>query len=154
MTLVVWRIVQPRFAHVAFSGEGARRFGGRWNSPGRRVIYNAQSQSLAALEMLVHFDSEILLQQYLAIPVTIPSRLILQLPLSFLPKNWTEYPAPLSTRSIGDNWIEAASSAVLQIPSAVIPSESIFLLNPSHPQFKKVRIGKTSRFQFDPCLSR
>jgi RES domain-containing protein len=154
MNLVVWRIVQRRFAKFAFSGEGARRFGGRWNSPGHRAIYTAQSQSLAALEMLVHLASELLLQNYLAIPVTIPDRLIQRLPSSALPKNWRTYPAPPSTRAIGDAWLIAATSPVLQLPSVVIPSESNFLLNPAHPHFPKLRIGKSIRFQFDPRLSR
>jgi RES domain-containing protein len=153
MNIVVWRIVQRRFAKFAFSGEGARRFGGRWNSPGHRVIYTAESQSLAALEMLVHLDSELLLQNYFAIPVTISARLIQHFPTSALPKNWRTYPAPPSTRALGDAWLLEDASPVLQVPSAVIASESNFLLNPAHPLFRKLRIGKPTHFHFDPRLS-
>jgi RES domain-containing protein len=154
MKTVVWRIVQRKFIKAAFTGEGARLFGGRWNSPGRAVIYTAQSQALAALELLVHLDSEKLLRHYLAIPVTIPPHLIERLSPSSLPKNWRVYPAPHSTRSIGDAWVARAASPVLQVPSVVIPSESNFLLNPAHPQFSRLRIGNPLPFLFDPRLTR
>jgi RES domain-containing protein len=154
MKTVVWRIVQRKFFKTAFTGEGARLFGGRWNSPGRAVVYTAQSQALAALEILVHLDSEKLLRHYLAIPVTIPPHFIERLPPSSLPKNWHAYPAPHSTRSIGDAWVAHAASPVLQVPSVVIPSESNFLLNPAHPQFSRLRIGEPVPFLFDPRLRR
>jgi RES domain-containing protein len=153
MNAVAWRIVHRKFAKIAFSGEGARLLGGRWNSPGRPVIYTAQSQALAALEILVHLDSEKLLRHYLAIPVTIPPHLIERLSPHFLPKNWRAYPAPRSTHAIGDAWLASANSPVLQVPSVVIPSESNFLLNPAHPHFFKLRIGKPVPFLFDPRLS-
>ncbi len=152
MNTVAWRIVHRRFAEIAFTGEGARRFGGRWNSPGRPVVYTAQSQALAALEILVHLDSERLLRHYLAIPVTIAPHLIEHLSPSYLPKNWRAYPAPRSTHAIGDAWLARASSPVLQVPSVVIPSESNFLLNPAHPHFRKLRLGSPVPFLFDPRL--
>jgi RES domain-containing protein len=153
MKTVVWRIVQRKFIKTAFTGEGARLFGGRWNSPGRAVFYATQSQALAALEILVHLDSEKLLRHYLAIPVTIPQHLIERISPSSLPKNWRAYPAPHSTRAIGDAWLARAASPVLQVPSVVIPSESNLLLNPAHPLFSKLRIGKPIPFHFDPRLS-
>jgi RES domain-containing protein len=154
MSTVAWRIVIRRFAKSSFTGEGARLFGGRWNSPGRPVVYTAQSQALAALEILVHLDFEKLLSHYLAIPVTIPPHLIEFLSPSSLPKNWRAYPAPRSTHAIGDAWLARASSPALQVPSVVIPSESNFLLNPAHPQFPKLRLGKPVPFLFDPRLTR
>jgi RES domain-containing protein len=154
MKTVVWRIVQRKFFKTAFTGEGARLFGGRWNSPGCAVIYTAQSQALAALEILVHLDSEKLLRHYLAIPVTIPQHLIERLPPSSLPKNWRAYPATPSTRAIGDAWLARATSPVLQVPSVVIPSESNFLLNPAHSQFSKLPIGKPGPFFLDSRLTR
>lgn len=154
MNIVAWRIVQRRFAKIAFTGEGARRFGGRWNSPGHPVIYTAESQALAALEILVHLDSEKLLRHYFAIPVTIPPQLIERLSPSSLPKNWRAYPVPRSTRAIGDTWLARATSPVLQVPSVVIPSESNFLLNPAHPHFRKLRPGKPVPFLFDSRLTR
>lgn len=153
MKIVAWRIIHRSFAKIAFTGEGARRFAGRWNSPGRPVIYTAQSQALAALEILVHLDSEKLLRHYLAIPVTIPPHLIERLSPFSLPKNWRAYPASRGTQAIGDAWLARAPSPVLQVPSVVIPSESNFLLNPAHSHFYKLRLGKPVPFLLDSRLT-
>lgn len=154
MSLVVWRLVQRRFAKDAFSGEGARRFGGRWNSPGYAVVYTAQSQALAALEILVHLDSENSLRNYVAIPVTIDESLIVRLETAKLPRNWRVYPAPRTTRLLGDEWIAEEKSAVLQVPSVIIPAESNYLLNPLHPDFKDLIIGSTRAFAYDCRLTK
>lgn len=153
MNVVAWRIIQRKFVKLAFSGEGARRFGGRWNSPGFSVVYTAQSLALAALEILVHVDSDKLLQEYVAIPVTIGPQLITHVDASLLPNNWRAYPASKLTRTIGDAWVSQGVLPVLQVPSAVISAESNFLLNPSHKDFEKLRIGKAERFRFDPRLT-
>jgi len=153
VSLIVWRIIQRKFATSAFTGDGARRFGGRWNSPGRAVVYTTQSLSLAALEILVHVDSEKLLDDYATIPVTIDERLITTVRESSVPNNWQAYPAPKATRTIGDEWLARGDSVVLQVPSAVISAESNFLINPSHKGFRKLRIGKLRRFRFDPRLT-
>lgn len=152
MRVVAWRIVQRRFAKDAFTGEGARRFGGRWNSPGRSLVYTAQSLALAVLEILVHVDSEKLLENYVAIPATIDGHLIASIHESRLPNNWRAYPTVRATQAIGDEWLAQADSPVLRVPSAVIPEEFNFLINPSHKDFRKLRIGKPRRFRFDPRL--
>jgi RES domain-containing protein len=153
VSVVAWRIVQRRFVKTAFSGEGARRFGGRWNSPGRAVVYTAGSQALAALEMLVHLDSESLLQQYVAIPVTVPEKWMEKVRLADLPRNWNAYPASRATRAIGDQWLARGSSPVLQVPSTVIPTEANYLLNPAQKHFRRLRIGKARPFRFDARLA-
>jgi RES domain-containing protein len=154
LNITAWRIVKRKLTKAAFSGEGARRFGGRWNSKGVSVVYAAQSQSLAALEMIVHLDSVELLKYYVAISVTFDSRLALDADLSSLPKNWRAFPAPKGLKAIGDDWISAAKSPVLRVPSVVVPSESNFLLNPGHADFPKLVIGSPLRFRFDPRLFR
>jgi RES domain-containing protein len=153
VSVIAWRIIQRKFAKLALRGEGARLFGGRWNSPGHAIVYTAQSLALAALEILVHVDSDKLLQDYVAIPVTVDPRLIAQVEESALPNNWRAYPASKATRTIGDAWISEGVLPVLQVPSAVIPTEFNFLLNPSHKDFRKLRIGKPQRFQFDRRLT-
>ena len=135
MTLTAWRIIKRRHIKTAFSGSGARKYGGRWNSPGVTVVYTAETQSLAVLEVLVHLDSPELLQKYLLISVEIDESLG-------------------KLRSIGDRWILAGTSAVLRVPSALIPAENNFLLNPLHPGFRKLRIRKPVNFRFDPRLSK
>jgi RES domain-containing protein len=151
---VAWRIVQRRLAKHAFTGEGARRYGGRWNSAGLAVIYTAQSQSLAALEILVHVDSENLLFDYVAIPVRIEENLVTRIDALKLPRNWRAYPATKATRALGDAWIVEQESVVLQVPSAVIPTENNFLINPAHPDFRKLVPGKPIPFKFDSRLTK
>jgi RES domain-containing protein len=152
LSITAWRIVKQRHTRVAFTGEGARRYGGRWNSKGVSVVYLAQSQSLAALEMLVHLDSGELLKYYVAIPLTFDARLVSSIDSSSLPKNWRAYPAPKRLQKIGDTWVSDGKSALLRVPSVIVPSESNFLLNPDHPDFDKLGIGAPLRFRFDPRL--
>lgn len=147
-----WRIVKRKHAKTAFNGEGARLFGGRWNNPGVPMVYTAESRSLAVLEVLVHLDSPDLLTKYVVLEVTIAEPLIRRVDWQDLPKNWRADPAPSRLRAMGDAWVRQASSAALQVPSAVVPAESLFLLNPRHPEFAKLEIGKPIHFPFDPRL--
>ena len=153
MSVGAWRIVKRKYAKNAFTGEGARRFGGRWNSPGVPMVYTAQSQSLAALELLVNVASSELLRHYVVIEVAIDESLIISLDVSDLPRNWRADPPPRKVRAIGDAWIAKATSAVMRVPSSVIPAEDNFLLNPRHPDFNQIHIGKPVAFRFDQRLS-
>jgi len=152
--VTAWRIVKRKHARSAFTGEGARRFGGRWNSPGVSMVYTAQSQALAALAMLVRLDSADLLQKYVVFEVGIDEAFIIRVDLALLPKNWRANPPPAKARAIGDAWITAGSSVALQVPSTLVLSEFNYLLNPRHPDFAKLELGKPSPFRFDPRLSR
>jgi RES domain-containing protein len=154
LNVTAWRIVKRKFRNVAFTGEGAHRYGGRWNSKGVAVVYVAESQSLAALEMLAHLDSAEVLRYYLAIPVSFDSRLVMDVDVSSLPKNWKGYPAPRNLRAIGDAWVSSGKHVVLRVPSVIVPSERNFLLNPSHPEYANLVIGEPARFSFDPRLFR
>jgi RES domain-containing protein len=149
VSLSAWRIVKRKLAPEAFSGEGARLYAGRWNSPGVSVVYTAQSQALAALELLVHLENADLLYEYVLIEARFDSSLIIRLAKSELPKDWRASPPPRSARAIGDAWIAEEPSPVLELPSAVIPAESIFLLNPQHPGFSQIQIGEPFPFEFD-----
>ena len=152
--LTAWRIVKRKRARTAFSGEGARQYGGRWNSPGVPMVYTAASQSLAALEMVVHLDSSELLHHYVVIQVGIDEALIEKLDRARLPKDWRADPPPGKVRELGNAWVKSGTSAVLQVPSATLPAENNFLLNPRHPDLPKLVIGKPSAFQFDPRLAK
>ena len=149
-----WRITKRKHSSNAFTGEGARQFGGRWNNPGTAIVYTAQSQSLAALEMLVHLDSSELLEKYVLLGVDIDESLIARVELSRLPADWRSDPPPPEIRSIGDEWVVAGSSVVLQVPSALVPGEHNFLLNPGHGDFVKLSIGRPQAFRYDPRLGR
>ena len=154
MTLSAWRITKQKHAKSAFSGEGARIYGGRWNSPGTTMIYTAQSQALAVLEMLIHLDSPELLKRYSLFEVEMDLLYVAELDLSNLPRNWRANPTPAGVRALGDDWVASRRSVVLRVPSALVPAESTFLLNPQHPDFSKLCIGKAVPFQFDPRLAR
>lgn len=144
-----WRIVKEKHAATAFSGEGARLHGGRWNSPGTSVVYASGSKALAALESLVHLNPPVIFQ-YVAIPIQFDDALAER--VVALPADWTEEPAPPATKHIGDRWVKEARSAVLEVPSVIIPGEPNYLLNPAHPDFKRIAIGKPESFSFDPRL--
>lgn len=146
-----WRIVGTGKVAQAFTGGGARRFGGRWNSIGTAVVYTASSISLAALEMLVHLETDAVLARYSVVPVEFEDSLVSE--IKTLPPNWRDDPAPDSTRKIGDAWATRAESVVLSVPSAIVPQERNYILNPLHPEFSaKVKIGTPARFGFDHRL--
>jgi len=148
MTVTAWRIAKRKHARTAFTGEGARLFGGRWNNPGTSIVYTAQSQSLAVLEMLVHLDSPQLLEKYVLFEVGIDDALITHVDPSRLPRTWRGDPSPARVRAIGDDWVGTDASAVLRVPSALVTTENNFLLNPRHKDFSSLRIGKPMPFRF------
>lgn len=155
MSVTAWRIVKPKYrADKAFDGEGARLYGGRWNSRGVSVVYAAQSQSLAVLEMLVHLDTADLLQAYVFFEVIIDEALISALAESDLPRDWQSDPAPPRLREIGDIWAESNASVVLRVPSSLIPTEYNYILNPKHPEFGRLQFGKPVPYRYDARLAK
>jgi RES domain-containing protein len=147
-----WRLCVESFTAKAFDGEGAARTEGRWNLRAVRVVYTAETLALAAMEFFVNLSLRRPLA-LAAIPVEIPDVVeIVSLDSAGLPSDWRTHPAAPSTRAIGSAWIAAARSAVLSVPSALIPQERNYLLNPAHRDFHKIRIGKPEPFYFDPRM--
>jgi RES domain-containing protein len=146
-----WRIVRKKHAASAFSGEGAAESGGRWNSRGVRVVYTSGTQSLAALEILVHLNPPMVFK-YAAMRIKFDELLVERVPVRSLPADWKVEPPTPSSQQIGDNWVRESRSAVLALPSVIIPGETNYLLNPAHPDFKKIFISKPQGFAFDPRL--
>jgi RES domain-containing protein len=147
-----WRITTLATKDAAFSGEGARRYGGRWNSAGVAVVYAASHRSLAMLEILVHLRGRGPLPAYRAFPVRFDESLVEPVPLSALADAWDAEPPTAASRTVGDTWVKGAKSAVLAVPSAVVPEETNYLLNPNHAQFSMITIGDPSLCRFDPRL--
>lgn len=145
-----WRISKKRYAKNAFDGEGAYRYGGRWSSPGIGVVYLSSSPALAALEVLVNAADPQLLYTipYVVIPVEFDELLLTR--LERVPKNWKEDPPPKSAARIGDAWAMSAPSLLLEVPSAVIPFENNYLLNPAHRAMGSLHICNPQAFSFDP----
>jgi|SRR6185437_3437249 len=148
----LWRIIDRSLIREAFSGQGACDYGGRWNSPGNRMVYCSEHPALAALEKLVHIqDMEQLRQSYALISVDCPQGLAETL-AERLPRNWSGDSARARLRRIGDQWIASRRSLALIVPSVVLPRSSNILVNPLHPAFVQLQIAHPESFAFDPRL--
>lgn len=150
----VWRIFKPKYAPAAFTGEGARLYGGRWNNPGTPVVYTAGSASLAALEMLVHLSAQQVLSAYQICEATFDDAIVLALKAADLLEDWRSDPAPFELKQLGDAWIANRDSAVLRVPSAIIDTEQNYLLNPAHDDFAEIQFGAPRDFLFDERLAK
>lgn len=151
--VTTYRICKTKYAETWFDGEGAFRFGGRWNSRGTRIFYTAGSLSLAALEILVHLNDEEILLSYSFAAAEFDESLVLPVEeFRALPENWSASPPPLEIQRIGDEWASAQASVVLKVPTSVLPVEFNYLINVEHPEFSKVQLGKPQTFTFDERL--
>lgn len=149
----VFRICKTKYAASAFDGEGAFRFGGRWNTRGTRIIYTAGSLALAALEMLVHLEDDSMLLAYSYAVARIPPKLITPVEdFRALPEDWDMSPSPPEVQQIGDDWARAKTSAILEVPTSIIPLEKNYLLNPAHRDFSAIVLGDIRSFVFDKRL--
>ncbi|HLH53023.1 MAG TPA: RES family NAD+ phosphorylase [Verrucomicrobiae bacterium] len=148
MTLKGWRIVPEDKVATAFDGEGARLYGGRWNSVGVAMVYASQHKSLAALEVRVHIDTTRKIKRYQCLAFEFDESLMETFPIGSLPKNWRQEPPPPLLQQVGDAWIKAGRSAVLAVPSVIIDDELNYLLNPRHADFAKIKIEKPTDFGF------
>jgi len=148
-----WRLVKAGRAATACDGEGAFRFGGRWNSRGVRAVYASGTLTLALLEILVHIDPAGRVPKLVAIPIQFPATLVKSEPSAASQKLKAGIVRPIGeTRRAGDDWIRSARQPALRIPSAIIPLEHNYLLNPEHPGFSRLKIGPAEPFTFDPRL--
>ena len=150
--VVGWRIVKEKHAKTAFSGEGARIFEGRWNSTGVRMVYCSENLALAALEILVHTQPVTMRDKFRAFRVTFDETLMTIVDLKKLPKGWNAQPPGPISKHIGDEWIKSGRSAVLALPSVLVPLERTFLLNTKHRAFAKIKIKDAGVFVLDPRL--
>jgi RES domain-containing protein len=135
--------------HARLDGSGAQRVGGRWNSRGHAVVYMAESVALAVLENLIHLSRQDFPIGYVTVGATIPDN------VEILGEEWVRALAgmPAATPpTIGDYWIERNLSAVLRVPSFIVRSESNYLLNPAHPEFRRIIVERPISFEFDPRL--
>ena len=146
-----WRLC--RTAQRALDGEGARLFGGRWNTPGVPVIYASESLSLAALEYLIHLDVAEEAPDLVALEIEIPDNAAVQEVLAAdLPEHWARTVEPRACKILGDGWLGSGSSLLLRVPAAPVPEEHNILLNPGHSGFGRVKVVRERPFQFDPRL--
>ncbi|BCO27304.1 hypothetical protein MIZ03_4384 [Rhodoferax lithotrophicus] len=151
VTRPVWRITTHRFVDQAFSGEGARLYGGLWNRVGQPVIYTAESRSLALLEMLV--QDEPLRAHYVLIPAHLSENVSMEiLGTTNLPTDWRTHAGREALQNLGGEWLRRSRSCVLAVPSAVMPAELNFLINSFHPDFKHISLGEPETLNTDMRL--
>ena len=145
------RIVKARHARTAFSGEGARLAGGRWNRPGEVVVCASASLALAAIETFVHLGEDALHIEFVHLRIEIPESVAIQRRRRPPPGWRAEPPQELSMR-YGSLWLRQGRSAVLEVPSAIVPTEMNYLLNPAHADFRRIKVGRPLPFLFDPRM--
>ena len=151
--ILTYRIVREKYVQGAFEGRGSGLRGGRWNSAGRECVYMAGSESLSILEVLAHAEKEMAIDRYILFELPLLEKDVMTLKAEDLPSNWRANPARRETREIGDRWLEENRKLALALPSAVVPRETIYLLNPKHKGFRRVA-GKAKPlvFEFDSRL--
>ncbi len=139
---------------TAWSGSGAQLYGGRWNPPGKPVVYLATSISLAILEIMVHLQSSLLLQAYTLLSIDVPDEMLPSLDTSALNTDWKDPSPPDSTQNLGEAWLLAGESVGLRVPSVIVPSEFNAIMNPQHADFAALlETVKTEAMIFDPRLT-
>lgn len=146
--MVVYRVGKTKYSKD-LSGEGARLNGGRWNHILSPCIYTSESRALGVLEYTVNVNIDDIPRSLSITTFEIPDANIQELSVAELPGNWTESPAPSSTKDFGTNLLNLAASPILKIPSAVISQEFNFILNPKHVDSIGFKIHNVEDFVYD-----
>ena len=147
--MLVYRITKALYANQLTASGGAAR----WNSRGEPVIYTAATRALACLENVVHRSGEGLVADFRVMVIEIPNTLLVEtVPIETLPPDWFEFRQYAVCQQIGGEWLQKRASAVSRVPSAIIPNEHNYLLNPAHPDFSPISLLRTEPFLFDPRI--
>jgi RES domain-containing protein len=151
----VFRVLRAAYARASFDGEGAYCYGGRWSSPGTRLVYTSEHQSLAMLEYFVHLDPEDAPDDLVLATADVPDNVSReQLHPREMPTHWRETPAPPELAQIGDEFVKKAENCLLVVPSALAVNENNWLINPQHPEFKKIALRATEPLRYDARMFR
>lgn len=145
----VYRLLRKKYP-IELSGKGAAVSGNRWNSKGTEIVYTAESRALAMAEVAVHLSLVTLPSDFVMVEILIPSAVpVIDLDLNDLPCNWNSFPHLLDTQKIGDEFIFQNQACVLKVPSAVVPGDHNYLINPHHSDFGSLSITNQADFPFD-----
>lgn len=148
----LFRLSKEKYAN-SLNGFGAAKFGNRWNSKGVEIIYTAESRALAMSEVLVHLSLAMLPKDFVMVTVQIPETTsISNLEQNELPQFWNIHPPNTATQKVGDNFINEGKFCLLKVPSAVVPGDFNFLINPHHSEISKISISEIIGFPFDPRI--
>ena len=146
-------MTKAKYATTAFEGVGAGRAGGRWNTPGRAVVYCSEHPATAALEVLVHLKRAQVLRDYVIVSAEVPDAHVQGLDLTALPERWDALEETTASTDIGDAWFGERVSVGLRVPSVVMAGQFNVLFNPLHPNWSSVQLGEAHPFRFDPRLA-
>ena len=152
---LVYRVLRKPYARTPFDGEGSYQFGGRWSSPGVRLAYASEHQSLAMLEYFVHLDKDDPPDDLVLAIAEIPDDLTQEsLEEKDLPRNWRDAASPPDLARFGDEFAARSEHCVLLVPSALVPRESNCLINPAHSDFTAILFRETEPLDYDPRMFR
>jgi len=142
--------VRRKYAQKPFDGEGAYRYGGRWSSPGVRLSYTSEHQSLAMLEYFVHLDKDDPPADLVLAIAEIPDDLARdQVAVADLPVNWRDAAAPPERAHFGDEFRQRGECCLLLVPSVLAPAEHNCLINPAHPDYKRIAVLELEPLSYD-----
>jgi RES domain-containing protein len=149
--MILYRIA--RCLHISdLAGTGARLYGGRWNSVGNAMVYLAANRAMAVLEVLVHLSPTIFPQDFCIAEMEVPDNSILTVDIRALPANWQDVSPPNELKQLGDYFIKQQQYLLMKVPSAILPQEFNYLVNPMHPEAAKMKILNQQSFSFDERL--
>lgn len=151
----LYRIERKKYLKTTLTGIGASMTKGyRWNSLNTKLVYTAESRALATLEISAHLDllEDLPTDRYF-VEIDVPNNIsLLEVKLEDLPKNWDAKPPISITQIIGDDFVFQEEAAILKVPSSIIPQEFNYLINPNHPDSKKIKAVKYVHMEFDERL--
>lgn len=150
--ITAWRITPAKYQSAAFSGEGAKEYGGRFNSVGTPVVYTSESLALATLELLTKINSRSRAADRICLPVRFDEAHVQVRSGDDLPEGWDARPYGPTSQEVGDAWIRSQASLVLRVPSIVVPREHNYLINPRHPDASDLQIGEPEPLDLDPRI--
>ncbi len=149
----VYRVLRKNYARTPFDGEGAYRYGGRWSSPGVRLSYTSEHESLALLEYFVHVDKDDPPIDLVLAVAEIPDDLSReQVDLKDLPSKWRAPAAPPELAHIGDEFVREQKHCLLLVPSVLASNEHNCLINPAHREFKRIAVLENQLVAYDPRM--
>jgi RES domain-containing protein len=151
----LYRVLRNTYARAPFDGEGAYRYGGRWSSPGTRLSYTSEHQSLAMLEYFVHLDVDDPPGDLVLAVAEAPDDLARErVEISDLSANWRESAAPPQLARLGDEFAQRGEHCLLLVPSVLAPNENNWLINPAHPGYKRIVVREVEPLSYDPRMFR
>lgn len=148
-TIRLYRLSGKKYARD-LSGEGSRLYGGRWNHVGTPCVYAAENRSLAVLEYSVNSDLYLIPRALSMLTLLVPAESVKECTIPELPGNWMEAPAPFHTKDFGTRILQQRTHLLIRIPSAIVPQEFNYLINPQHPLAAQIQIAEAVDFIYDP----